>query len=1017
MPAAEFHLIDHSDQVADIQRKLTILGLYHGPRTWALQDLHDALSQFQKKYRRRYPAMASDGTCDQATWYGLNQEAGSLFSEVLQYELQGLRGDQVPQQVEPAQKDQVIASAHQAHLAGLAFSGGGIRSATFNLGVLEALAQMKLLRRFDYLSSVSGGGYIAAWLSKWIMEQDGDVEQVEQALTPGSSDMRKKHEANQIKFLRQYSNYLTPRAGLFSVDSWTLIANHLRNTLLNMTLLIAALSCLFSLPGLLTWLVIQHQASPWFGVIAFAALATAVFFSAFSISLRPDPRRRNWISRQGPAQVLLLVIAPLMLAGLCGSIALWQKRELLIWLLHHPQLDALLTPGLLYFICWVAGWKLAQYFNASVFFPRQSNSAERWRSLLREGFGHLSCAIVAFALGSALLAWCLEWFVGLSQRAAIGAAAIHLVTFGMPVLLMIAGICMIFMVGLLGRLYTDRSREWWSRQGGLTTVVIMAWIALFATSLYAPPMLAWVGQQAGHWGAALLTGGWLGSTAIALAAEHILRNGKTEYNPKLGLLVLAAPYIFSIGILAMVSMLVHFAANPLHLAQPDAPAHTSLSQFLLHYLSFRSQTGIESRWQFLAACLTITALLAWRLDINKFSLYMIIRNRLVRTFLGASNPKRRPHPFTGFDPFDDPPLSRLLQNSREQMQKPYPLINATINLVGGKELAWQTRKAGAFLFSPGFCGFELARTAATSECEAEHDAMRGCFRPTDSYCGRGNRLNDEDRGGTRLGMAVAISGAAARPAMDSYHSAPMNFLMTLFNLRLGRWCGNPLRDSWRNTGPGIGLFCLLSELLGLTDARARYLHLSDGGHFDNLGIYELVRRRCQLVVAVDASPDGPFQFADLGNAIRKCYVDLRIEIEIDVSAIDAKDGVSPRQCMVGKILYSKSDPGATDGTLLYLKTALSGKELADVFNHRKANPQFPRDIRFGQWFDEDQFESYRALGYRSACHALQAAASQAELADGHDLDRLCAALAAGPDAAPTTAPNSTPNPAPAAATS
>ncbi|MEN9865280.1 MAG: hypothetical protein RL748_870, partial [Pseudomonadota bacterium] len=778
MATAEFQLLDHSDQVADIQRKLTILGLYHGPRTQALQDLHGALSQFQKKYRRRYPAMGSDGACDQATWHGLNQEAGTLFSEVFQFELQGLRGNQVPQQVAPAQKDQVIASAHQAQLAGLAFSGGGIRSATFNLGVLEALAQMKLLRRFDYLSSVSGGGYIAAWLSKWIMEQDGDVTRVEQALTPGSSEQRRKHEANQVKFLRQYSNYLTPRAGLFSVDSWTLVANHLRNTLLTMTLLIAVLCCLFSIPGLLTVLVIEQRHSPAFGIIALAALACTIFFSAFSISLRPDPRRRHWISRQGQAQVMLLVIAPLVLAGFCGSIALWQKHDLLIWLLHHPQIDALLTPGLLYFIIWVAGWKMAQYFNASVFFPRQASSTERWRAMLREGFGHLACAILALALGSALVALCLEWFLGVGKHYRIGARAIHLVTFGMPVLLVIAGISMIFMVGLLGRLYTDRSREWWSRQGGLTTVLILAWIALFASSLYLPPLLAWLNQQAGSWGATLLASGWLGSTAIALAAEHILRNGKSEYNPKLGLLVLAAPYIFSAGIIAMVSMLVHFGANPAHLAQPDAPANTSLSEFLRHYLSFREHGQITSRWQFLLMCLALATLLAWRLDINKFSLYMVIRNRLVRTFLGASNPKRRPHPFTGFDPFDDPALSRLLQNSREQMQKPYPLINATINLVGGKELAWQTRKAGAFVFSPGFCGFELARTAATSECEAEHDAMRGCFRPTERYCGRGNRQDDEDRGGTRLGMAVAISGAAARPAMDSYHSAPMNFLMT-----------------------------------------------------------------------------------------------------------------------------------------------------------------------------------------------------------------------------------------------
>ncbi len=989
MSPSEFSIIDQSDQVADIQRKLTSLGLYQGARTQSLADLHATLAQFQKKYRKRYPGMARDGCCDHATWYALNQEAGSLFSEVFQYELAGLRNPTLPEQVTPAQKDELIAQAHQAKLVGLAFSGGGIRSATFNLGVLEALAQMKLLRHVDYLSTVAGGGYIGAWLSKWIMEADGDVVQVEQALTPGTKEYSKKHEANEIKFLRQYGNYLSPRAGLFSVDNWTLVANYLRNTMLNLTLIIAVLAAAFSLPGLLTWFVIQHRHSPYFTPAALASVAISIFFSAFSITLAPNPGHRSWITRQGQAQVLTLVIAPLVLAGFCASMALWEWRKMLLDLPTAQHWPTLALPGMVYFLAWASGWACAQYFNTATHHNRTPTPREKWQRWLSEGLGHLACAIIAFAFGAVLVILCLRWFIDFGQRNQIGSHRIHLVTFGMPVLLVIAGISMIFMVGLLGRLYTDRSREWWSRQGGLATVCIIAWAALFGTSLYAPPLLAFIHQQSSGWGSALIAGGWLGSTALGLIAGHFVGNGRAERNPKLELLAIAAPYIFSVGILACVATLVHFAANPQHFAQPDALDKTRLVEFFRQYLSYRQQTDVTPRLLLLGLSLLISAVLAWRLDINKFSLYMIIRNRLVRTFLGASNRRRRPHPFTGFDPFDDPPLSRLLRNSQDKMQKPYPIINTTINLMGGEELAWQTRKAGGFAFTPGFCGFELARTSATLENQAEHDAARGCFRPTHAYCGHANRVGDEDRGGTRLGMALAISGAATKPGNGFQSSAPLNFLMTLFNLRLGRWCGNPMRDSWQQKGPTVGLFCLLTELFGLTDAKSRFLHLTDGGHFDNSGIYELIRRRCHLVLAVDASADGALNFADLGNALRKCYVDLHIEIEIDVGSIDGKDGISARQYVVGKILYSKADPGAPDGTLLYIKPTLTGKELADVLNHRKADPNFPRDMRFGQWFGEDQFESYRALGYRIACTALKTAAQAAQSEQGLDLQRLC----------------------------
>jgi hypothetical protein len=223
--------------------------------------------------------------------------------------------------------------------------------------------------------------------------------------------------------------------------------------------------------------------------------------------------------------------------------------------------------------------------------------------------------------------------------------------------------------------------------------------------------------------------------------------------------------------------------------------------------------------------------------------------------------------------------------------------------------------------------------------------------------------------------------------------------MTIFNVRLGRWCPNPRSSKkWKHSGPRIGLFCLIAELFGLTDADADYVYLSDGGHFENLAIYELVRRRCRLIVVVDAGADGKMNFADLGNAIRKCYTDLRIEIDIDVNRIDPlrETGFSQAHCVTGKILYGKVDLGAPDGTLLYIKPSLTGTELADVLNYRKTDPNFPHQATVDQWFDETQFESYRSLGYRIGAVAFGEPAGKAEIgapnAVQHDVAKLCAAI-------------------------
>src|SRR2546425_10510790 len=157
--------------------------------------------------------------------------------EVLEEEYERLQGHPSPslKPDDPAEErlKNIVKENHKKQLAAICLSGGGIRSATFGLGVLQGLAHNKLLRRFSYLSTVSGGGYVGSWLSAWIRRHPRGVSGVEQELPSEHPDYLLKPEPEAITHLRSYSNYLTPKLGLLSADTWTLIAIVVRNLVVN----------------------------------------------------------------------------------------------------------------------------------------------------------------------------------------------------------------------------------------------------------------------------------------------------------------------------------------------------------------------------------------------------------------------------------------------------------------------------------------------------------------------------------------------------------------------------------------------------------------------------------------------------------------------------------------------------------------------------------------------------------------------------------------------------------------
>src|SRR5262249_44516794 len=136
-------------------------------------------------------------------------------------------------------------------------------------------AQLKLLKFVDYLSTVSGGGYVGAWLSAWI-KRGADVskskkglEAVEKKLAPDPSQGKspaREAEAPPVKHLRCYSNYLAPRGGFLSADGWVLWASYLRNFLLNQLVLLPACVLILLIPRLFMWLFFPWsslQATSW----------------------------------------------------------------------------------------------------------------------------------------------------------------------------------------------------------------------------------------------------------------------------------------------------------------------------------------------------------------------------------------------------------------------------------------------------------------------------------------------------------------------------------------------------------------------------------------------------------------------------------------------------------------------------------------------------------------------------------------------------------------------------------
>jgi hypothetical protein len=971
------------------------------------------------------------------------------------------------------------------NLVGLALSGGGIRSASFNLGFLQGLDTLKVLWAVDYLSTVSGGGFIGAWWSAWlsrpkrprrdvfpepeeleaqrrentaVLLDRADSKSPQVAAPDGSLSAQR---SDPIHFVRLFSNYLTPKTGLMSPDTWRLIAYFLRSLLCTwaalLPLLFAAVllaqSCYLVKQEIREAFLCQPAPSAQEGVDPVPLLCTE----------KSSAEKASAAQYTQPVAVRLQFLEPLALMALaiCATLTL-------LWLIESAA-----SPKLAEFAVLVLGFAIWMVVSTG----QGSDFKSAWQ-------------VAAAILGTLLLYW-RHFFARRKAQATSGAPAKkasaadrrnwltqqqgRVLKFGTfaAVLLLIAGFghdIVWFLFQSAGSVTTTLLK----RTGGWGGLLLTVASGIYTAVKKSPSTKGEAGSDAGMVGKVLMA---VAPPLVVLAlvlvsallAHHLLVITMVEPEHFLSVLANAVVWLavvevvfamyesyedrgqpaggekFSLRRIAPEFLLKAFGKVPeggprqpwYYLFTPRAWARIAIVGCCGAAVRFAGDLSPQAIWsamrQFsttavalwilaVAAALTfagrrwpiaiksarpvvllggaaatatlcllangglVTALngsavlaallwiavlvggvvaLGWLADPNLISLHGFYKSRIARAYLGASNTSRDNDEITDAVPGDDVPLKEVWNHD---IGGPYHLVNSALNLVGGSDLATSQRLAENFVMSRYHCG-----------------SARAGYRYTAKYMS----------GELSLATAVAVSGAAVSPTMGSKSpSAALTLLLSLLNVRLGFWAPNPSGRRWYEPHARLWPFYVLQETLANTGRMTNYCYLTDGGHFDNTGLYALIERGCRYIVVCDCGADPDLGFEDVGNAIRRCRIDFGVEINLSIDSFAAhrrKDGIGVTHVGHGTITYQAEhlrmlglDANiGVHGVILWIKPSVTKRSAADIRQYLRAHGDFPQQSTAEQWYDESQFESYRRLGYESAQQAFDpSAVSGAALAEG-----------------------------------
>jgi hypothetical protein len=783
----------------------------------------------------------------------------------------------------------------------LALSGGGIRSATFSLGLVRALSRRNLLQRIDYLSTVSGGSYAGAFLCSLFVPQGrrgyDPVDPNSNAVASINGDVFGSGIGRlALQSLRQSGRYLAPSgtsdavyAASIAVRNWLTVHLVIGVTLLAVLLLfevgemISACSAitdevLFAGPRRLLSAIgdckqdsdsVQSVWIPLAGVL----LAVVVGLSWAYWMTRRDlvPHRR--LARAVRSPIFLAAVA-VFAAAITGQYLgiVQHKFDLLTWWLAGASATAL------FFYARTESQRGAVEGKAN---KAQLVAAEdRVRHDLSR---KLTTALIAF--GCALVLLAIEWLAhnALTQLALLSPAKeFTWKEWSLSAVVAAVSAAIPFVRKLLKIL--DVTRQAWVAKFRKQLILLLAIVVASGVTLVWATLAAWVAAQGPLW---LL---W----AFSLAAMFA------------------------------------FAAS-----------------FCISFLNLSSLTT------FYAAALR-------------------------RAYLRASNIATRTRTdVVALEVRDDILLENYYGVATDA---PVHLINVTINETTTPDSNLILRDRKGKLLTVGPTGFAYQEKGPDELCVLAHNA----------------------REQLPLSHWVAISGAAFSTGMGQGSQLSYSLLAGIANLRLGYWWGPGATAKGKLPGwihdarpENTVQAHLLREWRGKFDgtcvaagdesrAARRRWYLSDGGHFDNTGLYPLLQRQVGFIIACDNGADPDYRFGDLISLMRRARIDLDTHIEfLDDAGLDTKLGPRASQrSLFGPLdaLSATAAPGATGpsaaiahirygtddnaptGTLLLIKPRITLYEPAEVLAYKRDNPDFPQQTTSDQFFDESQWDSYFALG-------------------------------------------------------
>lgn len=910
-------------------------------------------------------------------------------------------------------------------VVGLSLSGGGIRSSAICLGVLQALNHHDVIERIDYLSTVSGGGYIGSSLTATMTVGKRFV--FGQPPNPGAKTAKANEVSDtpEVGHIRNYSNYLVPAGAR---DLLTGLAIVVRGLVANVGL---------TLPIVLMLAILTIISNP-----ARSALYAA---NVFGVSLNSDCDRLHWISDRFGAFTLIGAL----LAGAIFGFG-WHRYGAPSRL-YHDAFDDIRRDRreLLAYVAGVA-FALGLICDLARFMP----------------VDHFGLTLTASIAGLVMFFWWAIWrsflpsnrlqeFRGLrtQQDDSAGAALFsRLPTIAATYLVLLFAIAFFeFQPFMIAEMFDNADvasdaglgvvagvAVTWLKSLAAITAPIAAAVTLFrqqfadllkgkGTSNLLAIVLAHSANLA-IWvaGAALPLLIWItylyltfwGITNDRLLENRVCENAVEWPVPSQSDTVRrSTPHLtgtlqFDSEAGTLNADIKRTRTKRIHARESregdkikHAPgwvnsAAGSISSGL-RWLGLgptidavKPKIDVNVRWSVIALYFIVAVMLfrgSWCLAPNANSLHRLYRDRLSKAFLFKplqrhehsvdADVRLKPKPNVasidqGRDlaPLDDLKLSSLCAHGK--LHAPYHLINTALNIQGSDFANRRGRNADFFVFSPLCVGSEATGYASTLKFES------------------GDR-------GLDLATALAISGAAASSNMGSDSIRALTPTLALLNVRLGFWLKNP-RYAERDGDGGEARrrpspFYLWSEISGRLYENSDAVYLTDGGHIENLGIYELLRRRCKVIVAVDAEADAPMNFSALVTLQRYARIDLGVLIDLPWSPI--------RNCTLGWMGCNAGKPptpapeashgphvaiGAIDygggqiGYLVYIKSSLTGDENDYIRDYARRYERFPHESTGDQFFSEEQFEVYRALGFHMA-HRFLAGLDDVVVRTGGDL--------------------------------